>query len=700
MLGKNYPLLEGEPVLLLCVPYAPLERPSIGISILKAALEQRGIGCRVFYANLMFAEIVGLHPYDLISRADSHHLIGEWTFRSAAFPKAPPVEEGYFTHIEEGLQGLERILSKMGSHVSMRELIERVAMCTIDYIHTIAQAIVSARPRIVGCSSTFQQHMASLALLRAIKTLDPSIITELGGANCESEMGVITHRENPWVDYVVSGEGEEAFPLLCEALLTGNIPTCEGDLPQGVIGPIHRAGGQEVYERLLQHPPRAIITDLDRSPIPNYDDYFNALATSQIGDRIEPGLLIETSRGCWWGAVSNCTFCGLNGEGMGFRYKSPQRAIDEFRILADRYQVPRIYAVDNIIPMNYLNTVIPALAEAGNQNHIFYETKANLTREQLEKLALANIRWIQPGLESFNDQILKMMGKGTTARQNIQLLKWCRELGINVYWLLLYDFPGENDDAYVEMGKWLSQLAHLQPPRALMFVQYIRFSPYQRNPTSYNIDMEAEKSYDWLYLWSKNSINNFAYYFDDYTAERDRIEFHHERPMRRPGLQTIRSVFLEWSAQWPNAGLDGRESMATLYMEDYNEKLIVTDTRKCRSAETHILTGLSRAICLACHVALTERKLHRQVKTDFGIEATYMAVEKVLSELIEKKLLLKLESYYISLPLLGKPQPLPSWVHQPAGRIISIPEYIIGKNLKMLQEISILYSQGLSFVSL
>jgi hypothetical protein len=51
-------------------------------------------------------------------------------------------------------------------------------------------------------------------------------------------------------------------------------------------------------------------------------------AASEIGERIEPGLLIETSRGCWCGAVSHCTFCGLNGEGMAYRRKSPQRVID------------------------------------------------------------------------------------------------------------------------------------------------------------------------------------------------------------------------------------------------------------------------------------------------------------------------------------------------------------------------------------
>ena len=51
--------------------------------------------------------------------------------------------------------------------------------------------------------------------------------------------------------------------------------------------------------------------------------------------RVVPTLLFETSRGCWWGAKSHCTFCGLNGETMAFRSKSPRRALDELEQLGD-----------------------------------------------------------------------------------------------------------------------------------------------------------------------------------------------------------------------------------------------------------------------------------------------------------------------------------------------------------------------------
>ena len=44
---------------------------------------------------------------------------------------------------------------------------------------------------------------------------------------------------------------------------------------------------------------------------------------------------------------------------------------------------------------------------------------------------------IQPGIESLSTRVLQVMQKGVSAAQNIQLLRWCGEVGINVAWNLL-----------------------------------------------------------------------------------------------------------------------------------------------------------------------------------------------------------------------------------------------------------------------
>jgi hypothetical protein len=48
---------------------------------------------------------------------------------------------------------------------------------------------------------------------------------------------------------------------------------------------------------------------------------------------------------------------------------------------------------------------------AGHDLHLVYETKANLTRAQVDLLRAAGVGWIQPGLESLSTLILKLMRK-------------------------------------------------------------------------------------------------------------------------------------------------------------------------------------------------------------------------------------------------------------------------------------------------
>ena len=49
------------------------------------------------------------------------------------------------------------------------------------------------------------------------------------------------------------------------------------------------------------------------------------------------------------------------------------------------------------------------------------------TEPQIKNLSKANVVMIQPGIESFHDEVLKLMNKGTSTIQNIQTLKWCME---------------------------------------------------------------------------------------------------------------------------------------------------------------------------------------------------------------------------------------------------------------------------------
>jgi len=257
------------------------------------------------------------------------------------------------------------------------------------------------------------------------------------------------------------------------------------------------------------------IRELDALPIPDFSDYFRDLSQSTVAAWIVPTLLLETSRGCWWGAKSHCTFCGLNGGAMVYRSKSPRRALHELEYLVDRWQVDLVEVVDNILDMKYFTDMLPALARGGRSVQLFYEVKANLTRKQVRILSEAGVNRIQPGIESLSDHVLRLMRKGTTALRNIQLLKWCQEYSITPEWNILYGFPGETEQDYVDTLKLLRAIRFLKPPTACGPVRLDRFSPYYDSPADFGlVNVRPIITYKYLYPFAEENLRRVAYYFD------------------------------------------------------------------------------------------------------------------------------------------------------------------------------------------
>ncbi|MGZ2464557.1 radical SAM protein [Sinorhizobium medicae] len=165
---------------------------------------------------------------------------------------------------------------------------------------------------------------------------------------------------------------------------------------------------------------------------------------------------------------------------MTYRQKPAEQAAEEMIEMSARYGSSRIEAVDNILATDCVEKALPRLTALPDKLAIFFEVKANLKRHEVDKLAAGGVRWIQPGIESLDTRPLKLMGKGTTSAQNVQLLKWCRQYGVWVIWSILWGFPGESDAWYAEMAQLLPLLHHLQPPVGVVPLRYHRFSPYHR----------------------------------------------------------------------------------------------------------------------------------------------------------------------------------------------------------------------------
>ena len=599
-------------VLLMNMPFVSISRPAIGISILKAVLREHGVDCDVAYPNLAYAEWESFETYSLLDEKISDALFtGDWLFGQYLFGAELDLQS-YAATLRQYLDDDD----KFARILAARERIGPFLLSCMDRYRV-------ADYDVIGFTSTFEQNLASLAMAHAIKQRHPDKAIVFGGGNCEGSMGRALHRNFPWVDYVCTGEGEHCFVELIDAIRGGRSAA-------GIEGIVYRDG-----DRSVDNGPPAPIEELDSVPIPDFDDYFREVDAASFRSRMSPALLIETSRGCWWGAKSHCTFCGLNGESMEFRSKSAARAIEEIEYLKDRHGVSHFMAVDNIIDMRYFRDVLPQLKKRKLAVSLFYETKANLKKEQVKLLRDSGVTSIQPGVESLSSHVLALMRKGVSAIQNVQLLKWCREYGVMPAWNLLYGFPGETEQDYAEIAEHIDALLHLQPPYAMGAVRMDRFSPYFNHAESFGmVNVRPFSIYSLIYPLAEEELRELVYFFEyDYDEERAPDEY-------------VKEV-VDKVAEWKKAA--GCQLTKT-YAGD--PELVIHDTRPNRVHERVGLSGLQREVYDLCDRRRSFRGIHEYLEQRHALPEGFDDwLRTFLDTMVEWRLMMREGDEYLSLSL-------------------------------------------------
>ena len=461
-------------------PFLSVVRPALGASALIGELQADGIDARLDYVNMRFADRVGLDVCEHIAeRTPTKLLIGEWVFSDCI--RAQHARESQTDYVD-----LVRRTLGAEMFVAVQSLRDEAA----PFAREMADRLLGTGARIIGFTTSFQQNCASLAIAKEIKASDPDRIVVLGGANCDGPMGAGLAQAYPFIDYVFQGESDISFPAFVRLILDGG---CQ-------------------KSRLVKGAP---VMEMDSLAVPDFDDFFDTLEKMSYQNRVMPGLLFESSRGCWWGATHHCTFCGLNGTGMTYRSKSHDRVLEEIEIHQRRYGVGMFEAADNIMNMRHVAGIFDRLAEAETSLRFFYEIKSNMRPELLERIARGGVTWVQPGIESLHDTILKKMKKGVKGLHNVRLLRSCLEIGIKPVWNLLVGFPGETAEQYAYMASIMPALEHLDPPTGHSKIRLDRFSPYHNDATELGFrDVRPADAYAAIYGLSDALLEDIAYFFE------------------------------------------------------------------------------------------------------------------------------------------------------------------------------------------
>lgn len=610
----------SSPVALVNMPIAPTHTPSLGLSILQASLSDIGISSDIHYLNIKYANLVGLESLKLLSYSPTTKLIGDWLFAQALWGKEFMNDKDYIEQVlkdsaKEHLFDDYRIANEhfINEVIRCRDLVEA-------YLEDCLNGIHWERYKIVGFTSLFHQHIAALAMAKRIKRRFPHIVIVFGGANCVADMGKSIIDNFGFVDVVCTGMGEKIFPQFVSEYLAGKTPSVGSELKvRGSIPCFPKVGEKSL--------------PMDEIPYPNFDDFFEQRKRYELDDE-NLNMLVETSRGCWWGQKHHCTFCGIDDESMKFKNKSSKRALAEFEYLIARYghHTNKISVIDNIIPMEYLNDFLPKLRDSQLNVDVFYETKANLKKDQLKLYKQAGLNCIQPGIENFSDRLLREMNKGITGLQNIQFLKWCKEYGLRPIWNYMLGFPGERQEDYLTQIKLMKALVHLYPPYKSV-VRMDRFSLYHSQPEEYGLtNLKPYSSFEFIYpLFSNEQIERAAYHFvADFEAKRRLPEYEPQ----------LTATIEEWHEQF-----DG----SALFHFELNNQLIVADFRKNTEPTIYYLSTQQRLIYEACDKVRNEKYLLKLIKETIDSNEICGDINTVIEDLLEKQIILCENRKYLSL---------------------------------------------------
>lgn len=595
-------------ILLINMPFGEVRYPSIALGLFKARFQEDGIPCDVAYLNITFAEFVGLDNYDKVINMSSL-MAGEQMFAKAMFGQYIPDDNEFFQEIVLPLVPMEVVTR-----------LQRMKSAVNPFLDHCMRKINWDNYDIIGFTSLFEQNTPSLALAYQIKRRFPNKTIVFGGANMEEVMGLTIHKHFPFIDFICSGESDHTFPELVKRIENGS-PV------EDLAGIVYRDGKESVYTG-----KSATVRDLDALPAPNYDDFFQQIRTSSLANQLDPYLLLESARGCWWGEKSHCTFCGLNGSSMVFRTKSSERCFREVVALTRKYKVRYVRMVDNIINMSYFKDVLPQIAAIDLNARLMFEVKANLRKDQIKILSEANVE-VQIGIESMSTHTLRLMGKGSTGLMNVQTLKWCKQYGMTTDWNILYGFPGETADDYKQSLELARVLTHLDPPSGVGIIRMDRFSPnFDKSGEMGFTNVRPLKNYRFIYPFDQEILMDMIYFF----------EFDYKEDIQDGGyLQHFQHAVMLW-----------KKSKDQLYMTLKNDQLHIFDSRPVVASQHIILRAAQWHIYEYCDQIRTVPQIKKWLDQHADYDLDEDQIEAILSEFIDQKLMIREGTKFLSLAVM------------------------------------------------
>jgi ribosomal peptide maturation radical SAM protein 1 len=604
-------------VVLVSTPWPIYNRPSTQIGSLKAYLQSQfpGLAVKAYHIYLKVAQTIGYKLYHEISERT---WLAETIYAALLYP--------------ERFESIEKLFS--------RESVKNPDLRTVDFKALIGQVKTASNNFIdntqwsnfglAGFSICHCQLTSALYFIKRIKSKRPGLPVVIGGSAFSADTSENLIAAFPEIDFVITGEGE--LPLSRLVAHLREFPMCKDQPPLSGIVSARTEKDKNFPVTMSQ------LDDLSRLPIPDYGDYFELLKTFNPRHHFFPTLPVEMSRGCWWaktsreGKHSGCAFCNLNLQWDGYRVKSNDQVVEEFDHLTTKHKCLSVAVMDNLVPLRQSEDLFGSLSELNKDFDIFCEIRATTPRKVLAEMKRAGVREVQIGIEALSTRLLKKLKKGTTAIQNIEIMKHCEELGLLNLSNLISQFPGSDSE---DVAETLRNLEFVLPFRPMRFVHFWlgRGSPAWQNPMAYGI-RSVFNHCNWNILFPPQIAKSVEFMIQTYRGDRVR-----QKKLWQPVKQKLR----DWAKTYAELHT-ASESTPILSFRDGTDFLIIKQKNLKAEPMTHRLVGTSREIYLYC---LQHRSLKRIL-----LQFPHLGEEKIrpfLKMMVEKKLVFEENDRYLSL---------------------------------------------------
>lgn len=337
---------------------------------------------------------------------------------------------------------------------------------------SIVQSVLSEKPDLVGFSTYLWNIKRSLNIARRVKRTMPETRVILGGVEVSySPEKILT--SNPFVDAVISGEGEIPFRLLLSHHLSGK------PLGADIQGVWYRSGNE-----IISGGPNQCVRQLDDIPSPFLSPDFDP--TVLTGD-----ILYETYRGC----AFKCSYCLYHRHAGKPRFYSIDRIKKDLGVIL-KSPCKHIRIVDSTFNINKKRTKEILRFLKGTDKKISVEMSAEfLDEEMVELCSQTGIRHIDIGLQSATDKVLMAVNRSwhrkKEFRENMRLISDHPEITLNLE--LICGLPKETFETF---ERSIDEAVGYKPDHISIYrLQVLEGSDLRHTAGQYGIQYMVEPPY-------------------------------------------------------------------------------------------------------------------------------------------------------------------------------------------------------------